>query len=356
MDNRITDRQILDRFQESGIPFGVCELQNGATIIISERGGHIFGPFPKPGAESILWTNQILGDADAFASALEAGEWNLGGERIWIAPEIQFHIRDRTRFWETLEMPAHVDPGSYSLEQTRPGVWRLNGDVTLQAHNLATGRKDLQLERWIARAEDPLRNLSAYPGLLEGVLYMGYEHTVRLSEVKRDDIMSQAWNLIQVNPGGSIVIPASPRVETTDYLAPIDEDLEIRHAGYVELRITGDRRYKVGYKAAHATGRLAYLHRLDDERAQLIVRAFFPNPSSPYVEEPADRPGRRGDAIHVYNDDGMFGGFGELECHGQTIGGETGRSSSTDQMLLWVYVGPEHKLIEIATHLLDVEL
>ena len=74
------------------------------------------------------------------------------------------------------------------------------------------------------------------------------------------------------------------------------------------------------------------------------------------MEEPADRPGRRGDAIHVYNDDGMFGGFGELECHGQTIGGETGRSSSTDQMLLWVYVGPEHKLIEIATHLLDVEL
>ena len=60
--------------------------------------------------------------------------------------------------------------------------------------------------------------------------------------------------------------------------------------------------------------------------------------------------------FHVYNDDGGLGRFGELECNGQTIGGSTGRSSSTDQMLLWIYVGDMTAIKEIALHLLGVEI
>jgi hypothetical protein len=86
------------------------------------------------------------------------------------------------------------------------------------------------------------------------------------------------------------------------------------------------------------------------------VRSFFNNPSAPYAEEPSHSPGRRGHSIHIYNDDGNLGGFGELECNAQTIGGATGRSSSTDQVVLWLYVGSSNKVKEIALHLLGIEI
>jgi hypothetical protein len=188
------------------------------------------------------------------------------------------------------------------------------------------------------------------------VLFAGYEQDVTLSERKRDDIVSEAWSLTQLNPGGLLLIPASPRVEYTDYYEPVDGSLQTIRPDHVRLRITGTRQYKVGYKSAHVFGRLAYYNHLDDGRAYLIVRNFFNNPSMPYAEEPDHSPGCRGHSIHVYNDGGNAGGFGELECNLQTIGGETGRSSSTDQLALWLYVGARGEVKEIALHLLGIEL
>jgi hypothetical protein len=242
------------------------------------------------------------------------------------------------------------------LDQPKPDQWRLSQDMTLEAYNIASGQKELHLERLIRRVEDPLRNLSEYPDLTDSVLFVGYEQVVSLSENKRDDIMSEAWSLVQLNPGGVLVIPASPRVEYTDYYEPIDESLQTIHSDHVRLKITGDRQYKVGYKAAHVFGRLAYFNHFDDDQAYLIVRNFFNNPSVPYAEEPHELPGCRGHSIHVYNDGGQFGGFGELECNAQTIGGETGRSSSTDRLVLWLYLGAADEVKEIALHLVGIEL
>ena len=49
-------------------------------------------------------------------------------------------------------------------------------------------------------------------------------------------------------------------------------------------------------------------------------------------------------------------GFGELECQAQAIGGEMGRSASTDQLILWLYVGSIGKVKTIARHLLGIRL
>jgi hypothetical protein len=249
-----------------------------------------------------------------------------------------------------------VDPGAYVLEQPGPDRWHLALDATLEAYNLASGQKELHLERLIQRAEDPLRHVTGYHALIDGVRFAGYEQVVSLSEFKSDEIMSEAWSLIQLKPGGELLIPASPYVEYTDYYEPIDPSLQTIYPDHVRLKITGDRQYKVAYKAAHVFGRLGYLNRLDDGLAYLIVRNYFNNPSVPYAEEPAHSPGCRGHSIHVYNDNGMFGGFGELECNAQTIGGDTGRSASTDQMVLWLYVGPMAKIADIGLHLLGIDL
>jgi len=356
VNNEITLRQVIDRLEENQIPYGLLELQHGVTLVISQRGGRIFGPFLTAGSGSIFWTNGAFAEPGAFRAFLHSGSWNLGGDRIWIAPEIQYHVPDRSDFWGSVFWPAQVDPGNYALEQSGPAEWRLAQEMALQAYNLASGQKELHLERLIRPVDDPLRNLSDYQALSDGVLFAGYEQVVILSERKRDDIVSEAWSLTQLNPGGHMVIPCSPRLETTDYYQPVDGDLQTFHANHVRLRITGNRQYKVGYKAAHVFGRLAYHNHLADGHAYLIVRNFFNNPSAPYTEEPDHTPGRRGHSIHVYNDDGNAGGFGELECNAQTIGGDTGRSSSTDQLVLWLYVGRADQIREIGLHLLGVEL
>ena len=356
MRTKITYHQVVARLDENDLSYGVLTLQNDVSIIISRHGGRIFGPFLSRDSESIFWTNAAFARPDTFKEFLGSGNWNIGGDRMWIAPEIQYHVPDRNDFWGSVFWPEQVDPGTYSLQRLESGQWRLSQDMTLQAYNLASGQKELHLERLVRQIEDPLRSVGGYLELIDGVLFAGYEQAVTLTERKQDDIVSEAWSLTQLNPGGVLVIPASPRVEYTDYYAPVDESVQTIHSDHVRLQITGSRQYKVGYKAAHVSGRLAYYNHLDDSRSYLIVRNFFNNPSMPYAEEPDHSPGCRGHSIHVYNDDGNAGGFGELECNLPTIGGETGRSSSRDQLVLWLYVGAPDQVKEIGLHLLGVEL
>lgn len=294
MNNKITFRRVLDRLEEGGLPHALFPLQNDVSVIILQRGGHILGPFLPPGSEGIFWISQAFADPDSFKEFLDSGNWNMGGDRIWIAPEIQYGVRDRSDFWGSIHLPEQIDPGQYILDQPRPDAWRLCQDMTLEAYNLASGQKHLHLERLIQRVEDPLRQLSSYGALTDGLRFAGYEQIVSLSESKLDDIMSESWSSIQLNPGGLLLIPASPHVEYSDYFEPIDENYQTIYPNHVRLKITGQRRYKVGYKAAHVFGRLGYFNQLDDDQAYLIVRNFFNNPSVPYVEEPPHLPGCRG--------------------------------------------------------------
>lgn len=356
MNNHITYQQVIERLRENNLRYAVLPLQNHIQIVISERSGRVLGPFLSEDGESIFWTRRAFADSGEFAAFIDSGGADLGGERLWIAPEIQYHIQDRRNLDGTYRLPAEVDPGHYELSQSGPQQWCLKQAITLQAYNVATGPKHLRIERFFDPAPDPLRALDRYAELVKGVQFAGYEQTVTLAETQADDITSQSWILIQVNPGGVMLIPFTAAVEVTDYYEPVNETLQTIRDRHVQLRITGQRRYKTGYKAASLTGRLGYFNRLDDGRAYLIVRNFFNNPSTIYNEEPADRPGFFGDSVHIYNDSGAIGGFGELECAGQTIGGTSGKQCVTDAFLTWLYVGTPQKLNAISQILLGVAL
>lgn len=356
MNNKITQQQLLARFDEQGMAYHVLPLQNGVSIVVSQYGGRIYGPFLSEDSGSVFWIPAMFASTEAYAAFLGSGDWNVGGDRIWIAPEIQYNVTDRRDYWNSYDLPPQVDPGRYQMVQLPSGQITLTQEMTLQAYNTAEGQKKLHLRRLIRPAADPLRKLDCYDDLVTDVLFAGYEQVTTMSEAETDDIVSEVWSLIQLNPGGELLIPATPRVEYSDYYEPLDEAVQTIYPNHVRLKITGDRRYKVGYKAAQVFGRLGYYNLLEDGRAYLAVRNFFNNPSMPYGEEPADVPGRQGHSIHVYNDDGAIGGFGELEVSGQTIGGESGNSTVTDHLPLWLYVGSAEQVKEIAVHLLGIEV
>ena len=351
----VTRTQIIARLEEHHIPCAELSLQNGVTLLISQLGGRAYGPFLSPTSESLYWVPPVFSDARAFADYL-AGGWNYGGERFWVAPEIQYIIRDRNDYFGSMFIPPSMDPGAWKLEKAGDYCWRLIQDLTLEAYNLASGRKSLRLEVTFSPAQNPLRHLGSEAELMEGVTYAGYEQAMLLREDTRDDILSAAWNLVMLKPGGEIFIPCTPRAEATRYKGDLDPRVLRIYPHYTRLQITGRQMYKVGFKAAHTFGRMAYLSNKEETDGYLLIRSFSAHPSSEYPEEPPHMPGRRGDVIHVYNDDGNFGDMGEMECNGQTIGGPTGRSESLDTLALYLFVGPKDRLQAILLELLGVEL
>lgn len=353
--------------QGAGEPYVILPLQATATALITQRGGRILGLFPAPDAANLLWTNaSAFASVAAFQSFVTAGHWNLGGERIWIAPEIQYNVHDRNDFWGTLRVPPALDPAAYELHQYdlpdgRMAV-RLDTGLTLTAHNLAAGEQILSLKRLIVPIPDPLRAFSDYAALMQDVRYAGYEHQVRLAG-EHTTALSEAWNLVQLNAGGQLIIPCMPVVEASDYFGSVPDDARQVQPGampHLRISLTGRQQFKIGYKAFSMTGCMAYWQLRPDGSGCLLIRSFFNNPSNVYAEEPPHLPGANGHSVHVYNDGGEFGGaqsFGEMECTGRTIrGGHTLEDTAQDTFVLWAYVGQPDALRRIAHVLTGVRL
>lgn len=352
MTTALTYDQLAATLDAVGLTYAPLDL-GAARLLITQRGGRVFGPFFGE-APGLFWMQPALAETERLVAFLRQREtgWNLGGERLWIAPEIQFTIRDRADFWGSYHMPSAMDPGKYAL-QAAQGVVRLAQQMTLDAYNLASGQTQLVAGVTLRPLPDPLRRVVDYAALVDGVQYAGYARVVRLAHAVPTTIMSGAWVLVQVNAGGTLIVPARPGAEVTTYMGdPVPAALTPADGAF-RVPMTGDRQFKTGYRAAYLTGRLGYLHPgtgADD--AYLLVRGFDNDPSSIYPEEPPDQPGVNGDSVHLYNDDGGMGGFAELECQGRTLGGEAGLTEAVDTFSLWCYVGPLAKLEQIAARLL----
>ncbi len=346
--------QIIQRLNENNINYEILELQKNFSIIICEYGGRIFGPFYKNG-ESILWVNPAFSEAKQASELFKSMEWNIGGDRIWIAPELAYNVKDRKDFFDSYVVQNELDPGNYTINRNNHNEISLISNFQLDLLERQNYKKSLCLDRKIRRIENPLKNTKRYYDLKK-VMFCGFEQVVTLTDKTNDDQLSEVWNLTQMNAGGKLYISTVSFPEYTDYYESIDNEYQELNEKHVKLNITGDRRYKVGYNSAFLTGRCGYCNRTSDKTSYLFIRNFLNNPSAQYTKEPADLPGARGNSIHVYNDNGEFGGFAELECSGQPIGGKTKTDEGTEQIITWLFYGDNQNLTEVSKILLGVDI
>jgi hypothetical protein len=356
----ITAAQILARFEENHLPCRTLALQNGVTIIVTEWGGRVLGPFLPGSEEALFWTHPAFADPQAFRMLIET-DWNLGGDRMWIGPELQYLVRDRTDYFGSSFIPRAMDPGAWRMTAEGDRC-RLDIDMTLEAFNLASeafnlasGCKQLHLDVHLRPAADPLRHLPDAAALLDGVVYAGYEQTAALSETAADAIPSCIWNVVELLPGGELVIPTRFGYPPTVYTGMIAGDRVQPRPGQARVSLDGRQMIKIGYKALDVTGRMGYLYPMPGEKTCLVVRTFPDHPACDYPEEPPDHPAPHGDSLFVYNDDGTYGGYGEMECFGHTIGGPAGISQATDTFGLFLYQGETTRVLEIARRFLGVQ-
>lgn len=346
-------QEIIKTFDYCGLNYEVLEVGEGWKILVAQHGGHVFGPFSDGCPEGVFWMPESVKNPNRFKKLVDSRNWNTGGDRVWVAPEIQFNIRDRRNFRETLDTPKTIDPGDFSMERRQDAVI-LRQSMDLESYNTVRGTVHIEFTRTVQRALNPLRKLDDYDILMRDVSWCGFEQILDLTAESQQDIYAESWNLLQVRPNGTLYIPMYRPLRGTNHYEPAGNHEYLTKHGAC-LKITGDSRYKIAYKAAVLTGRFGYMSEERDGESSLIIINYPNNPSAMYSEEPPELDGDTGYSIHIYNDDGNSGGFAEMECNMQTIGRPTGLSRSIERVSKWIYIGKRQRLQAIAAVLLGYD-
>ncbi len=346
--------EVVQRLQENHLPFLELPLHDGSKVIVMERGARILGPF-LPTGESLLWLNPIWKDKISFRESITNNEWNVGGERIWIAPEMQFCIKDRSNLLESYQLPFAMDPGEYRIFKNEAGFPTVHTDMLLDAYNLASGSVQISVDRLIRPAPNPLRRLHTYTNVMQQIHYSGYVHEIKLKLPSQSDIFCETWDVMQVKQGGTAFLALPETTQQSWYYTPLDAGCTYRQGTLWTIGMEKENKYKVGIHSANYGGRVAYLFKTEERGIwSLMVRNHLVDPSGYYTEEPFTSVGENGYALHFYNSGDAGLPFGEIECNGQAIGGDSRNTTSHDQMATWFFLGSLDRLQEIARTLLPL--
>lgn len=238
--------------------------------------------------------------------------WNVGGDRLWLGPEVNW-------FWTT----RHSDDPATAVVQEGldPGAWRVVEQSAGHCFVAQTARV-----RHLHRGATATFELSRSFHLEDVRLPLFSEHLAYRVEATATAVeappgeQASLWTLLQVPNGGVLELPNVPGDGYRHYFGSPDGILDDSD-DVVSLRITGSQRYKIGVASWATNGRAAY-HRAVPGGRLVILHLFSPQPWRPYADRPQLAEGD-GDALEAYNDGGEFGGFGEVEHHSPalTIGG-----------------------------------
>lgn len=350
MDNHITYKQAVEMLDSQKEEYRILDLGEKWRAIVTRYGGRLLGPFKNEDGESVLWINEAMKNETAFKAFIENNEAQLGGERFWINPELRFYCEAPEKFDETYTTQQEIDPGHYTLEIEDGNVY-LSQHTCLKDLNDGTEKK-FYIKRRYTRAENPLEYIKALKEL--DVDYCGYIQDIELKdETPGGSVELEPWVLTQVNPDGKFVTPFFGDFEFVDYYTPVEEMQKVC-AGYVELDVTGNRKYKVAYRAVQTFGRMAFVKRWE-AGWHLMVRNYYNDPSVSYCSEPWGDLGNRGCSVYYYNDDLSNGGFAEFENGGLTLGKKANRADSYNTTSLWFFFGGQKEIKTVMKYLLGID-
>lgn len=326
---------------------------DGSRVLVLPYGGRVIGLFSAAGNENFYWTNAALA-AHASARAFYASEaWhNSGGDRTWLAPELDFFFPN----YPTLDcyfQPRQFDPGSYEISPTADGLRLVNRFKIAPARSKRT--VSLELAKTISPAANPLRYERDAGDLLK-LEYAGYTQQTALAIVGEPAACVGAWNLVQMPHGGELLVPVHARTSAKVLFGEFPpEDLTCTDR-LVRYRMRTGGVHKIAVRAVATTGRVGYLYATGGQSA-LIVRNFFVNPSGEYVDVPWTQTEDLGYAVqacNVVHDE--LGSFSELEYHIPAIGEGTGRTRCDDGSQIWAFRGPTERVRAVARMLLSPEV
>ena len=247
---------------------------------------------------------ELAGHEALWSPATSDAPWNLGGERLWIGPEVDW-------FWQRVgkpdfslyQVPADLNPDRWTVTRRDADSCRGEIEVSLQC-----AHRDARVRLGISRTFElvPASGIESRGGL---------SFRISTSLEILDGTAGQPvdlWSILQVPFGGRMIIPTVGSHVARDHFSPCPASEYTSSPGLLELKIGGPAMFKVGLAPHASTGRLAYARAIGSD--WLVLERSFPlHPALRYCDSPMDLPGTQGDALQFYNDDGSFGCFGEME-------------------------------------------
>jgi hypothetical protein len=329
-------------------PTHTIEMKDGARVLILPHGGRILGLFSRSSEENFFWTHPALDSVDTASAFYSSGDWeNSGGDRTWLAPEIDLffpHFPDVSASGYT--QPRSLDPGSYRLLSfDRRMVLTQQFDI-----RFFRTKSDMRLEisKWLEPSTDPL-------GIPElgGAEFAGYEQHTVLKILSGGPGRVGLWDLLQMPHHGEMLIPTLSKEAPKVYFGHVDwEDLSLNE-NCIRWKMHAAGEQKIGIRALQTIGRIGYLYS-SGFTSNLIVRNFAVNPAGPYIDVPWSDHRDEGYALQACNVNSHLGTFSELEYHAPAIGAEPQSLHCEDVSQLWCYRGDPATIRAVAFRLLGV--
>jgi hypothetical protein len=336
---------------EAGARAEVLDGAAGSSIVVLAHGGRVIGVFSPGRPGNLVWNSERLRDARSCRELLQSSEWcNTGGDRTWLAPEADFFLPTYPKT-DGYFQPRQLDPGSYSCARQGGGVALVN-ELTLRSYR--TG-EEVRLR--VSKRVAPLGGLALRAGVpfsLRGLAACGYALACDLEllgEAPRTPV--GLWNLLQLPPGGRMLIPTRRPGKAVRYFGSIPEGALVEADGLVRWTMSAPGEQKIGVAPQQAIGRVCHL-REDGDRAVLAVREFTVKPDGLYPDAPWPPAQGPGCVIQACNVNSGLGRFNELEYHAPAIGGGTGLTSVHDESRVRFFHGEAVRVRALAARFLSV--
>jgi hypothetical protein len=336
------DNRLVEHLRQAGQAPESLTLENGATLLVLPHGGRTLGLYAPGDARNFLWTNPLLKEQASARDFFRRPGWpNSGGDRTWLAPEIDLFFPDFPSLDSYVQPPA-LDPGSYQVHRTSEEI-RLAMDLVITPKS--SGQPvQIRLAKTVRGSTNPLSEI-------DGVQYAGFETHVALEALSPLSQSIGQWQLLQMPHGGEMIIATyEAAVPLVVFGQPSSEHLRISDRA-VLFRTDAEGDHKIGILARVCTGRIGYFYEVEG-MFQLVVRNVFVNPSGAYVDASWADSSDRGYGIQACSINGVSGSFSELEYHAPAMTPE--RPFAQDNSQVWAYRGHREALSRVAAQLLGV--
>ncbi len=345
-------QNILDSADETS---RTAVFEDGSSLLVLPGSGRVLGLYAPDSSGNFFWTNPALESRRTASSFFKSEKWrNPGGDRTWLAPEIEIFIGDLSNPMGTYKVPVELDPGKWRIAAKKPCLL-IENKTNIFLRNL---RKNIRLEivkEW-KPAPNPLRN----SGLKE-IAYAGYEQETKLELATGNKTLATQhigiWNLIQLPNPGRMIIPTYSKTEPRIIFGKIPRSKLNADRNLVNWTMDGeDGSAKISIKAGELTGRAGYLYRSCKNSAtwNLVIRNFAVNPSGEYIDTPWNDLSDRGYAFQACSVTDGTVKFNELEYHVPAAAAVQGRNISCDRSQVWAFRGDSAKIAKVAELLLGI--